>query len=92
MIGRNSPFRGIGGLKGVIIYLSIILAINKMNNETLSLDTKIGIAGGTLLTIFSNITLNDIEKTVVLGAIGTMVSIIVSMALKSLFEFLKKDV
>jgi hypothetical protein len=55
-------------------------------------DTKIGIAGGTLLTIFSNITLNDIEKTVVLGAIGTMVSIIVSMALKSLFEFLKKDV
>ena len=62
-----------------------------MNNETLSLDTKIGIAGGALLTIFSNITLNDIEKTVVLGAIGTMVSIIVSLAAKSVIDFFKKE-
>ena len=56
----------------------------------MSLDTKVSIAGGTLLTIFSNITQNDIEKTIVLGAIGTIVSFVVSLALKFCYEKLKR--
>ena len=46
--------------------------------------TKTGTAGGTLLTIFANISGDDILKTVVLGAIGAVVSFFITLVLKFL--------
>jgi len=44
--------------------------------------TKTGTAGGTLLTIFANITEEDIAKTIVLAGIGAIVSFGVTLLLK----------
>lgn len=56
----------------------------------MSHDTKLGILGGSLLAILSNITATDIEKSIVLGAIGTIVSFIVSLLAKACYEKLKQ--
>lgn len=52
--------------------------------------TKVGTAAGTLLTILFNIHIHDILKTVVLAAIGAIVSFSVSLALKYLAKKFKK--
>lgn len=52
--------------------------------------TKAGTAGGTLLTIFANITSEDIIKTIILAAIGAAVSFTVTIFLKALIKRLKK--
>ena len=44
--------------------------------------TKTGTAGGTLLTIFANITKEDIAKTIVLAAVGAIVSFAITLLLK----------
>jgi hypothetical protein len=44
--------------------------------------TTTGTAGGTLLTIFANITSEDVIKTCVLAAVGAVVSFAVTMILK----------
>lgn len=49
-----------------------------------------GTAGGTLLTILGNITSDDIAKTVILAAVGAVVSFVVTLMLKLLTKRIKK--
>ena len=59
-------------------------------NQHFDNTTKAGTAGGTLLTIFANITSEDVLKTVILAAIGAAVSFTVTIFLKALIKRLKK--
>ena len=52
--------------------------------------TKAGTAGGTLLTIFGNISSQDIVKTIVLAGIGAVVSFTITILLKTIIRRLKK--
>ena len=52
--------------------------------------TKTGTIGGTLLTVFYNISSEDIVKTIVLAGIGAVVSFMVSLLLKRIFKQNKK--
>lgn len=52
--------------------------------------TKAGTVGGTLLTIFGNISSQDIIKTVVLAGVGAVVSFCITILLKALIKKLKK--
>lgn len=52
--------------------------------------TKAGTAGGTLLTIFANISHDDILKTAILAAVGALVSFTITIFLKSLIQRIKK--
>ena len=56
-------------------------------NHTVS---KAGIAGGMLTVFLMNISSTDIMKTIVMTAIGTVVSVSVTMLLKSFIERFKK--
>ena len=59
-------------------------------NQYFDSTTKAGTAGGTLLTIFANINSSDILKTVILAAIGAVVSFTVTIFLKAIIKRLKK--
>lgn len=59
-------------------------------NQHFDNTTKAGTAGGTLLTIFANISSEDVIKTVILAAIGAAVSFTVTIFLKALIKRLKK--
>lgn len=59
-------------------------------NQHFDHTTKAGTAGGTLLTIFANITSEDVIKTIILAAIGAAVSFTVTIFLKALIKRLKK--
>lgn len=59
-------------------------------NQHFDNTTKAGTAGGTLLTIFANISSADILKTVILAAIGAAVSFMVTIFLKALIKRFKK--
>lgn len=50
-----------------------------------------GTIGGTLLTIVGVLDLQDIFKTIILAAIGALVSFIVSTGLKIIFKRSKKQ-
>lgn len=52
--------------------------------------TKAGTAGGTLLTVLSNISTGDLVHTSVLAAVGALVSFTVSIILKWLIKALSK--
>ena len=52
--------------------------------------TLIGTAGGTFLSVLPNLNSEDILKTVLLAAIGAIVSFILSMALKFIVKKHKK--
>jgi len=52
--------------------------------------TKAGTIGGTLLCILCNLHVEDLVKTTILAAVGAVVSFIVSLAMKSLFNRMKK--
>uniref|UniRef100_UPI00404A4905 hypothetical protein n=1 Tax=Flavobacterium sp. TaxID=239 RepID=UPI00404A4905 len=55
------------------------------NNPTL-----MGTAGGTFLSIVPNIASEDIMKTIILAAVGALVSFTISLVLKSLTKKHKK--
>lgn len=59
-------------------------------NHVFDNTTKRGTAGGTLLTIFANISSEDLIKTAILAAIGAVVSFSVTLILKFLIKRLKK--
>lgn len=59
-------------------------------NQYFDNTTKAGTAGGTLLTIFANISSADVIKTIILAAIGAVVSFTVTIFLKALIKRLKK--
>jgi len=59
-------------------------------NQHFDNTTKAGTAGGTLLTIFSNISSADVIKTIILAAIGAAVSFTVTIFLKALIKRFKK--
>lgn len=59
-------------------------------NQHFDNTTKAGTAGGTLLTIFANISSEDVIKTIILAAIGAVVSFTVTIFLKALIKRLKK--
>ena len=59
-------------------------------NQHFDTTTKAGTAGGTLLTIFANISSADIFKTIILAAIGAVVSFGVTVFLKSIIKRFKK--
>ena len=48
--------------------------------------SKAGFLGGTLVSAFFNITMNDLVFTVVMAAVGAVVSFGVSVLLKKFFE------
>ncbi len=52
--------------------------------------TLVGTAGGTFLSIISNIPSADIAKTAILAAIGAIVSFTISLVLKCLIKKHKK--
>jgi len=52
--------------------------------------TKAGTVSGTLLTIFANINSADLGKTMLLAAVGAVVSFIVTLLLKVLIRRFKK--
>ena len=56
------------------------------SNNTL----QIGTASGTLLSIVPNILSEDILKTIILAAVGALISFIISLLLKGLTKFKKK--
>jgi len=52
--------------------------------------TKAGTVGGTLLILFINLSNGEVYKTVLLAAIGAVVSFSVSMLLKILVKRIRK--
>ena len=52
--------------------------------------TRAGTASGTLLTIVGTISSQDIIKTIILAAIGAVVSFCVTVLLKAIIKLLKK--
>ena len=56
------------------------------SNNTL----QIGTASGTLLSVMPNIVSEDILKTIILAAVGALISFIISLLLKGLTKFKKK--
>ena len=52
--------------------------------------TLVGTAGGTFLSVIWNIPSEDITKTVILAAIGAIVSFTISLVLKCLIKKHKK--
>lgn len=59
-------------------------------NQHFDNTTKAGTAGGTLLTIFANISSEDVIKTAILAAIGAVVSFSVTIFLKKILKRFKK--
>jgi hypothetical protein len=59
-------------------------------NQYFDNTTKVGTAGGTLLTILANISCQDIIKTTVLAALGAVVSFSVTRLCKFFIKRLKK--
>lgn len=59
-------------------------------NQYFDSTTKAGTAGGTLLTIFANITSEDVIKTIILAGIGAAVSFTVTVFLKVIIKRFKK--
>jgi hypothetical protein len=57
---------------------------------TSSNPTLIGTAGGTFLSVLPNLNSEDVLKTVLLAAIGAIVSFALSMALKFFIKKFKK--
>lgn len=54
--------------------------------EVFDSTTKTGTAGGTLLTILANISGQDILKTIILAAIGAVVSFLITLVMKFLMK------
>lgn len=52
--------------------------------------TKTGTAGGTLLTIFANISKEDLIKTAILAAVGALVSFSITLVLKLVIKYFKR--
>ena len=52
--------------------------------------TKTGTAGGTLLTIFANISSEDLVKTAILAGVGAIVSFSVTLFLKFIIKRFRK--
>jgi mannitol-specific phosphotransferase system IIBC component len=61
-----------------------------MHQQYFDNTTKAGTASGTLLTIFANISSEDIIKTIILAAVGAAVSFGVTIFLKKIIKRLKK--
>ena len=59
-------------------------------NHVFDNNTKVGTAGGTMLTILANINNGDLIKTGVLAAVGAAVSFGVTLLLKLFVKRLKK--
>jgi hypothetical protein len=53
-----------------------------------SIGTRMGTAGGTLLTVIVNISSGDLTRTVVLATIGAVVSFSISLLLKIIIKWL----
>lgn len=49
-----------------------------------------GTFGGLLLTVFSNVFVEDMMRTIILAVIGAVVSFVVSLTLKNLIRWLKR--
>jgi len=61
-----------------------------MSNHSGHNGTVIGTIGGTLLSIFANINLEDVTRTVLLATIGAVVSFGVSLLLKKITRLISK--
>ncbi len=64
-------------------------------NQHIESGTVLGTVGGTAFTVVANIDSQDITKTVVLAALGAVVSFIVSVvlkeAVKKLWGYIKRN-
>ncbi len=61
-----------------------------MSDHSFLAGTRIGTAGGTLLVILSSIQFTDVLETAILGAIGAVVSFVVTVVLKTVIKKLRK--
>jgi mannitol-specific phosphotransferase system IIBC component len=61
-----------------------------MNSDNHITETKAGMTGGMVLTLLSTVNSGDVIKTIVLAAVGAVVSFGVSMLLKMLAARMKK--
>lgn len=61
-----------------------------MSNHSGHNGTVFGTVGGTLLSIFANVDVGDIAKTVVLAIVGAVVSFSVSLLLKKITRLISK--
>ncbi len=61
-----------------------------MYDSSFNNSLKAGTAGGTVLTILVNIRLADIGKTMLLAAVGAIVSFAVSLVLKTILKRFKR--
>lgn len=61
-----------------------------MSDQTFSTGTKMGTAGGTLMILLANITTGDLLKTVVLAALGAVVSFGVSLLMRRVVKWWKR--
>jgi len=61
-----------------------------MDHPIFDNSTKVGTAGGTLLTIIVNINSADLLKTGILAAVGAAVSFSMTLLLKLLIKWFKK--
>ncbi len=59
-------------------------------NNIFDTNTRVGTAGGTLLTIFVNINSEDLLKTAVLAGIGATVSFMITIILKFIVKSIRK--
>lgn len=60
-------------------------------NPHFNMDTRMGMWSGTTLVVLANITPGELLKTVILAAIGAVVSFMVSWMLKGCIRWYKKQ-
>lgn len=62
-----------------------------MNPGHIDRSQQVGFVGGTLTGVFTNISVADVVVTVILSAIGALVSFLVSMMLRRIFNGRRRD-
>jgi len=61
-----------------------------MSEQSYTTGTKMGTLAGTLTIILANITKADLLKTIILAALGALVSFVVSLLLKNVMKRWKR--
>ena len=59
-------------------------------NATGNLESKVGMAGGTLLSVIVNIPGTEIVNAIILAAVGAVASFVATFICRRLLEFLRK--
>jgi hypothetical protein len=60
-----------------------------MDQDIVSIDSKVATVGGTLLTVFEHINPEDIDKTIILAVLGALVSFTMSLFYRLIWDIIK---